>query len=307
MKLIIADYAAPIVNTVFTDYGNIAGAVIVFGVLIYSIQIYADFAGGINIALGIAEIVGVKLPENFRQPFFASSLTDFWRRWHITLGTWLKDYLFFPLALSKPMNRLGRFSRKIFGNRVGKLLPSCLATFCVYLVVGAWHGLGMHLIAFGLINGVLISADLFAQPGLEKLRKKTGIYGSRPGFGRVFACLRTFGILLFLRYFARAESLREALIMLKQTVLRPRFNELISGGLMDLGLDGMGYIILAFGIIVLFTRDYITERGTDCGKMLNAYRPAVQFILLLIALSSIVLFGFYSGNVVSANFIYAGM
>ena len=306
MKLVIANYAAPVVDTVFAEFRGFGGTVIIFAVLIYSIQVYADFAGGINIALGIAQIVGINLPENFRQPFFANSLADFWRRWHITLGRWLRDYLFYSLALSKAMGKLGRPLRKAFGNRAGKLVPSCIATFCVYIVVGVWHGTGRHFPVFGILNGVFISASLFAEPFMEKLRRKTGIDGRRPGFGMVFASLRTFALLSFLRYFARAGSPAEALSMLRHTVFHPRLRELWNGALLELGLDGKGYVVLTAGTIVLLTRDLITERGTDCGQMLNRARPAVQFILILVALTSIMLLGLYSGNVQSATFIYAG-
>jgi len=306
MKLVIADYAAPIVNTVFSDYGSHGGFIIIFAVLAYCIQIYADFAGGINIALGIAKIIGIELPENFRQPFFATSLADFWRRWHITLGRWLREYLFYSLALSKIMGKLGKRMRKIFGNRAGRIIPSCIATFCVYIVVGVWHSTGRHFPVFGILNGILISTALFAEPWMVKLRLKTKIDGSKPGFGTVFATLRTFAIFGILRFFARAESPRVALDMLKHTVLHPRLREYWNGALMKLGLDGKGFIVLAAGTIVLLARDYITERGTDCGKKLNEARPVVQFVFVLAALASIVLLGLYSNSVFSATFIYAG-
>ena len=307
MKLVIANYAAPIVNNVFSQYWEYGGAVIVFGVLVYCIQIYADFAGGINIALGIAKIVGVKPPENFRQPFFANSLADFWRRWHITLGAWLRDYLFYPLILSAPMGKLGRFLRKNLSSRVGKLLPPCIATFCVYFVVGIWHDLSWNFIAFGMLNGLIISVSLFAEPIMEKLRGKTGIDGSKPGFGRVFAALRTFAILGVLRYFARAASLSAAIDMIRRTAYHPRLHELWDGTLLKLGLDRTGYLVLLGGVAVLLVRDFITERGRDCGQMLNESKPLLQFVLLLAALASILVFGIFQESAHSANFIYAGL
>jgi len=307
IKFIVANYAAPIVDTVFSGYSGFGGVTIIFAVLVYSVQVYADFAGGISIALGIAEIVGVKLPENFRQPFFANSLADFWRRWHITLGTWLRDYLFYPLALSKPLGKLGKFTRRVFGNRVGKIIPSSIATFCVYIVVGVWHGAGFHLLAFGIISGILISAALILEPGMELLREKTGISGNRPGFGRVFAALRTFVILVVLRYFARAGSLREAIDMLEHTIFHPRLREVWNGTLMNLGLTGGEYIVLAAGTLVMLTRDFIAECRRDCGKMLSQARPVIQFVLILAALASIMIFGLYSGKALSATFIYAGL
>ncbi|MCL2838411.1 MAG: hypothetical protein FWE04_05005 [Oscillospiraceae bacterium] len=305
MKLVIANYAAPLVNNVFSYYYNHGGAIIVFAVFVYSIQIYADFAGGINITMGIAEILGVKLPENFRQPFFANSLTDFWRRWHITLTRWLRDYLFYPIALSKPLGMFGKVSRKIFGNRIGKMLPTSIATFCVYFAMGVWHGAGAHILMFGILNGALITAGLFFEPLTERLRKLTRLRGEVSGKGKMFAILRTLGLMMFLRYFARAESLSHAWGMLRQTFTDFRLYELWNGSLLRLELSGFDYAVLAFGVILLFIRDIITENEIDCRMQLNKSRPIVQFAVLTVLLLSVTIFGIYYGDALSADFIYA--
>jgi len=305
MWLVIANYAAPIVNGAFGVDATYGGAITIFAVLMYSIQIYADFAGGINIAMGIAEILGVKLPENFRQPFFANSLVDFWRRWHITLTRWLRDYLFYPIALSKPLAIFGKFSRKFFGNRIGKMLPTSIATFCVYFAMGVWHGAGWHILMFGILNGALITAGLFAEPWIIKLREKTGIVGENKGFGKTFAIFRTFGIMMFLRYFARAESLSHAFDMLRRTFTDIRLYQLWNGTLLTFDLSGFDYAILAFGVIALLVRDIISENDIDCREQLCKSRPIVQFAVLSALLVAITLFGIYSGDALSANFIYA--
>jgi len=305
IKLVVANYAAAVVNPVYSTYWDYGGAVIFFGVLMYCIQIYADFAGGINIALGAAVIVGVKLPENFFQPFFASSLADFWRRWHITLGKWFKDYLFYPLALSSAFGKVGKRARKLFGARAGKMFAPCIATFCVFFAIGIWHGSGAHILVFGFLNGIIISASLYLEPFFEKLRLKTRIDGGRGGFGRVFAALRTLAILVFLRYFVRANSLAAALFMLRRTVYHPRFYELWDGTLLGFGLDGMDYLVFMVGIAVILARDFITESGRNCGQIINSFKPVIQFALLLIAVLSIVILGFYSDNADLSDFIYA--
>ncbi|MCL2047010.1 MAG: hypothetical protein FWG88_11590 [Oscillospiraceae bacterium] len=306
MKMAIANHAALIVNNVYANFRNYGGAIIIFGVLMYCFQVYTDFAGGINITIGIAKIIGINLPENFRQPFFASSLADYWRRWHITLGSWLRDYLFYPLILSAPMAKLSRFSRKNFGNAVGKLIPSCIGTFCIYFIVGIWHDLTFNYLIFGFLNGFIISCSLFAEPLIEKLRDKTGINGSKPGFGRVFSALRTFAILGFLRYFVRAASFRTALSMFKQTLLHIRISELWNGTLLGLGVDKTGYLVLTIGIIVLLLHDYLTEIGKDVSEMLNKSKPILQFAILVLAMFSLVAFSIFSGDAHSASFIYGG-
>ncbi|MCL2153118.1 MAG: MBOAT family protein [Oscillospiraceae bacterium] len=305
MKLIVADRAAVIVDKVFSGYENYGGATIIIVLLVYSVQIYADFAGGINVTLGIGEILGIKMPENFKQPFFANSLADFWRRWHITLSSWLKDYLFYPIALSKLMGRLRKLTRKMFGARIGKLLPACVATFCVYIVMGIWHGSGKSVFVFGFLNGFIISASLLMAPFIDKLRAKTKLDGGAKGFGHAFAITRTLVILVILRYFARADALRGALAMLKWTVLHPQLRELWDGTIFNLGLGATDYIVLALGFIAILACDYVAERGKDWRDAINGTRPIVQFSVLLVALASITAFGIFSSSALSATFIYA--
>ena len=159
-KLVIADRAAVLVNQVFNNYQQYAGMEIFIAVLLYCVQLYADFSGGIDIDLGVAQTMGIKLAKNFRRPYFARSISGFWQRWHITLGTWMRDYLFYPLCLSKFFVKLGKFSRKILGNYFGKILPTYIATVVVFLTIGIWHGASWKYIAFGLYNGGLITLAL---------------------------------------------------------------------------------------------------------------------------------------------------
>jgi len=119
-KMIIADRAAIIVNQVFGHYGEYPGSVTAVGVLFYTLQIYADFSGGIDIIRGVAQILGIDMIENFRQPFFATSLADFWRRWHISLGSFMKDYLFYSISFSKSFLKFNKWVRKRLKGRMGK-------------------------------------------------------------------------------------------------------------------------------------------------------------------------------------------
>lgn len=120
-KMVIADRLAPLVAKVFSNYNNFDGAAILVGVLAYTMQLYMEFSGCMDIIMGSGEIFGVPLPENFRQPFFAKNAGDFWRRWHITLGAWLKDYVFYPISLAKPVSKkaLANDIPVVLGNDVG--------------------------------------------------------------------------------------------------------------------------------------------------------------------------------------------
>ena len=157
-KIVIADNAVLYVDAIFDNYNTMPGYGIM-GILLYGAQLYADFSGGIDIVIGIAEMLGITLDENFTQPFFATSITDFWHRWHITLGTWMKDYLFYPVSLSRWMGKFGKWARTKFGKNIGRALPICLANIIVFLVVGIWHGPAWHNIFYGLYNGVIIGVS----------------------------------------------------------------------------------------------------------------------------------------------------
>jgi D-alanyl-lipoteichoic acid acyltransferase DltB (MBOAT superfamily) len=309
MKLAIADVAAVPVGAVFGNYEAYGGAVIAAAAVLYSVQVYADFAGGINIALGVAEIVGVNLPENFNNPFFARSLPDFWRRWHITLGLWLKDYLFYPIAISKPMGKLGSLARRALGVNLGKLAPASVATFAVYIVMSVWHGVSWRSLAFGLLNGGIITLSLYCEPLYARLRKLTGLDGAKPGVGSAFAILRTFFLLTFLRYFARAGSFMAALGMLGRTVLRLRPAELWDGTLMTLGLGAREYILLGVSTALLLLRDTAAERGAGSGRSpedaLDTSRGIAQYAVLVLVFALIAYCGIYREGYVASGFIYA--
>ena len=133
-KKVIADRALPLVSAVFGRQEAYGGAVIVVAVLLYSLQQYCDFSGGIDLVTGIAELFGIRLAPNFRRPYFSVSLGDFWRRWHISLGAWMRDYVFYPFALTRPMTKLSRAAKARLGADVSRALPAALTD--LVLVVG---------------------------------------------------------------------------------------------------------------------------------------------------------------------------
>ena len=152
-KKVIADRALPLVSAVFGRQEAYGGAVIVVAVLLYSLQQYCDFSGGIDLVTGIAELFGIRLAPNFRRPYFSVSLGDFWRRWHISLGAWMRDYVFYPFALTRPMTRLSKAAKARLGADVSRALPAALGHVLVFLLVGLWHGATSNYIFWGLYNG----------------------------------------------------------------------------------------------------------------------------------------------------------
>lgn len=117
-------------------------------------------------AMGISELLGINMAVNFRRPYFSTSLSEFWRRWHISLGAWMRDYIFYPLALSKKMSKVSKLANKYIGRKAGRIIPVAFSNLVVFLVVGIWHGAYWHYVAWGLYNGIVIAFSTIAEPFL---------------------------------------------------------------------------------------------------------------------------------------------
>ena len=213
-KLVIADRAAEVVTYIFSEYENLPWYITFTGLLFYSIKLYADFSGGMDVVLGVSELVGIRLSENFRQPFFSQTISEFWRRWHITLGTWMKDYVFYPFSLSKFASNLGFKISKI-NKYAGKIIPMCLANLLVFFIVGIWHGAEWHFIFYGLYNGLLIVLGIVFKPVFEKLIVILHIDVKKAWY-KAFRILRTFLLVNIGWVFDEVTDLKMSFSMLKQ-------------------------------------------------------------------------------------------
>lgn len=303
-KLIIADRLTVIVNLVFNDYNSYGGAIVFTGVVLYCIQLYCDFSGGIDIARGIAKMFGVDVVENFRRPIFAISLADFWRRWHITLGSWMKDYLFYPLALSKPFIKLGKSTRKYLSGKLGQIIPVSIATFIVYFVIGIWHGSGFKYIAFGIWNAVIITGSLLLEPAYVKIKSKLKLSDSNKAF-YIFKIIRTSIIVVIGRYITRATAFTDSLQMLKITFTNFDISELFNGTLLEMGLTNIDFIVVMVGILVVLIVEAFAEKGKDLKDGLNKKGAFTQSSVLVVYMIVMLVFGLCRGDYIASEFIYS--
>jgi len=304
-KMIIADRAALLVDGVFSSPEYHGGIMAAAAAAFYCVQIYCDFSGGIDISRGVAEGLGVKLDKNFEQPLFAVSVSDFWRRWHMSLGTWMRDYLFYPISLSRFFGKFGRSMRKVLGVRVGKMVPSLAATFVVFFTIGIWHGGAWKYILFGLWNGVLLTSSMFAEPLFAKMRKLLGM-DDKSRFWHGFRIARTLLTVGVGRILTRARNIAEALIMFKNIFTSPKGEHIVAGVFMDFGLSLEDYIVIAGAFAVLIVADLIEERGTPVRRFIEGRRPAVQIGIIVLALFVLVYYGAYRAGFINAQFLYAG-
>ena len=303
-KLVIADRLAIPVNQIFDNYSYYSGLIVFLAAAGYGLQVYADFSGGIDIARGFSQALGINLEENFRQPYHSRSIEEFWRRWHITLGAWMRDYVFYPLSLSKAFSRIGKQARKLFGTSAGKKIPPFIAMFIVYFLVGFWHGSSWKFIAYGIWNGIFIMFGILLADQYSAAKKKCHINEESASW-RFFQMFRTFVLCSIGRYFSRAKTLKTALRMMGLTTVG--FFDLsfiTDGSLLNLGLDTANWVLLLIAIQVLFYVDIKHEKGFHFREAIARQGIVVRWIIYLAAIAIPLVFGVYGTGFDSAAFIY---
>ena len=287
--------------------GATAAPVVVIGILLYSLQMYADFSGGIDIVEGASELFGIEMAQNFRQPYFSTSLANFWRRWHMSLGHWMKNYVFYPLAVCGPMRELNKRATKALGKQTGRTISACVSNIVVFFVVGLWHGAELHFIAWGLYNGVMIAlADLCA-PLFARLGERLHIRRESAGF-HLFAILRTFAVVAVGRYFDCIESVKVGLSCLKATLTNFVPLDSVVPQLEALGVSSphmLGFESIAlWALAVVFAVDVLYERGHDVRSELLSLRWPLR-IAIYVACGTIFAFSLSFSLEQGEAFMYA--
>jgi len=290
--------------SLFDDYEKYPGLAI-FAVLAYSVQLYCDFSGGVDVVIGVSRLFGITMDENFKRPYFARSITDFWHRWHITLGTWMKDYIFYPVSLSGWMGRFGKFSKKIFGRSTGRTLPICLANLIVFLVVGVWHGAAWKFILYGLYNGGIIAFSGLMAGNYRKWKKACHIQEKTLSW-KLFQIMRTFLLVNISWFFDRADTVGQALSMMKNSITHWNPKQLLTipvgmGGTTN--YTGWALGILALGLLVLFLFSFLEEKGISVFEKIASMPLYLRMAVYLICLFAIPLLGQPPSS--TGGFIYA--
>lgn len=303
-KLVIADRIAVPVDLIYNNYTDYHGLIVFLAAAGYGLQVYADFQGGMDIARGFSQVIGIDLELNFNQPYFSHSIEEFWRRWHITLGSWMRDYVFYPLSLSKGFVGVSRISRKLLGGFVGKRLPPIMAMFIVYFLVGFWHGAEWKYIAYGVWNGIFIVAGILLPELYEKLCKILHI--ERTSFGwRAFQVFRTFCLCTLGRLFSRGTDLNAALAMFRSIATQWwDISFLLDGTLKTLGLDAANWLLLIACIVGMYLIDSLHERGVHIREAIDRQHIILRWLIYLAAIDAIIIFGMYGSGYDSASFIY---
>ena len=303
-KMIVADRVNSAVELLYTDFAKYDGGMVFLAAVLFTCQEYMEFSGTIDIVIGTGECFGFVLPENFNQPFFSKTISEFWSRWHISLGAWLRNYLFYPLSMSQPLKNLTKKCRARFGNHYGPLVTSSIALFAVWLFNGLWHGAGWSYIFFGMYHFALIVTGSFLAPPVIAFCEKHNI--DRKNFlYRLFQMLRTALLVTIGEMFFRALSLKYGLLMFARMIRQASLQSFVDGTWLKLGMDLQDYVIVALTVLFVFVISLLKERGCNVRGSLYAKPVIVRALITGLMVTLILLFGAYGAGYVPVDPIYA--
>ena len=313
-KLVISERLSVVVTTIYANPDTYAGAWIWLAAVCFSFQLYTDFSGAMDIVLGMAETFGLTLPENFRAPFLATSISEFWRRWHITLGAWMRDNVFYPLLRSRPFANLSARWKQAFGKKRGNRYVNYLAMLVLWTAVGFWHGGELkYVIGVGVLHWFYIVCGECLQP---VWKKTVNVLHLPPGgaLGNAFRVVRTFLLVTIGLVFFRAESVSHALRLLSGSVRVWNPGQLFTSALFETGLNWTEWGVLAVSLVLLVVvnlfRYGITGEQTESTHAVReriARKPvAVRWTVWMLLLFYVILLGKYGPDFRTADFIYKG-
>ena len=287
LKMVIADRVAILVDTVFAGYEQYQMTALWAGAIGFALQIYCDFSGYSTIALGAAKVLGFELTENFNAPYFAGSIKEFWRRWHISLSTWFRDYLYIPLG----------------GSRCSKLKKyrNILITFGIS---GLWHGANWTYVVWGGLHGTYQILEEALQPLIVKINRKCHTRTDSFGY-RLFKVMVTFILTDLAWVFFRADSIHQAVHYIQRMFLYRDWWSLYDLSIYNLGLDVREMNILLIGILLLLLADLLRyKKQMTITVFLKKQWIVFRWGVLLFLLFFCVVFGCYGTGFNSAQFIY---
>lgn len=285
LKIVLADRIAIFVDTVYSDYQTYAGWYLAIATMFFAIQIYCDFYGYSVIAIGAAQILGIQLMENFDAPYLSVSVTEFWRRWHISLTSWFRDYLYIPLG----------------GSRKGKL-QKYWNKLVVFLVSGLWHGADISFVIWGGLNGLYQIAEELLKPVCDKI--VSTLHLNRESLGHKLLCMAsTFLLVDFSWIFFRADGLRDALKITRQLFMVRNPWILFDGSLYQCGIDRQSFQLALISLCILIFADYCKMKGIQIRKIIERQDYWFRWLFIALSVWGILTFGIW-GSSDASNFIY---
>lgn len=286
LKLVLADRIAIFVDTVYGDYDVYSGWYLIVATLLFAVQIYCDFAGYSVIAMGAAKILGIELMENFDAPYLSKSVTEFWRRWHISLSSWLKDYLYIPLG----------------GNRKGKIRKQ-INLLIVFLLSGFWHGAQWNYLIWGALNGAY---QIIGNMLLPIRRKTVSVFAVNCDsfIYKSIQVLITFFMIDFTWIFFRADGWYSGFCIVQNILTADNFQILFDSSLYQCGLNRPNFILMIICILILIVADICKYLKISISTQILKHENWAPYFVMVFAACFILLFGIWGPGYNEANFIY---
>jgi len=286
LKMVLADRASIFVDTVYGNIAEYSGWYMIVATLFFAIQIYCDFYGYSTIAMGAAKFLGINLMENFDAPYLSGSVAEFWRRWHISLTSWFKDYLYIPLGGS----RTGSFRKHV--NRI-----------IVFLVSGLWHGAEWSFVIWGGLNGVYQVLGDLLKPVRDSVVQSLKL--NRQSIGHKVLCnVITNTLICFSWIFFRADNILDALRIVKRILLQRNPGILFDGSLYECGLDRANFNLLLISVGILFFADFCKKHKIRIRNVIIEQDYWVRWLVISVSICMILLLGIWGTAYDAVSFIY---
>lgn len=285
IKMVVADRIAILANTVFDHFYIYESFELFIGLIAYSIQIYCDFNSYSLMALGMAKIFGYSITNNFNAPYFSKTIKEFWRRWHISLSQWLKEYIYIPLG----------------GSRCNKLCKyrNILITF---IVSGIWHGASWNFICWGGIHGLYQIVESVLEPYREKIEKHLK---STSVSYKLIQVISTYFLVSFAWLFFRTNDIADSILFIKRLFTRINIWAVFDGAIFNLGIDSKEMIVLVIGLAVVFMVDKILfYTGETFDLFIEKQILIFQVTCIVLLVVSVIVFGVYGEGYAESQFIY---
>lgn len=301
---VVSDRAGIFVDNVFEDVYRADGSILLLSVLMYTVQLYANFSGCMDLVKGMSQLFGIELADNFKRPFFSNSINEFWRRWHITLGAWLRDYIFYPISLSKLFAKISSKAKKHCGEFFAKFLPSAFALFFVWFCNGLWHGASIKYIVYGLYYYVIMMIGLLLEPFFAWLAGRFRINRKSKAF-YVWQVFRTFIIVNIGMLIFRADSLTSTGYIIWTIFAKFDISALFDTRIFLYSIGTADFIVLAAAVVGLIIVDALQERGHRLRDEIASHNIVIRWAVYFAALFCLIIFGAYGEGYRTADFLYA--
>lgn len=304
-KLVIVERAAFMTKAIFdgdiSDYSS-GGVVLVIATIIATISHYCDFSGYMDIVIGVSQMMGIELDENFKQPFFSKTAAEFWRRWHITLGVWFKDYVYMALVINPIVIRIGKWTRDHIGKRVGKAVLTIVPLAVVWFLTGLWHGTGISYVLWGCYWGTIIILSNVFSPEIKKLTTMLRIKTDSADW-KCFQTVRIFCVFMGGLLISTLVGYQQIGLYIGYVMKDFNIRRLAIDTFAAYRLDYINLVILIVAIVILWRVD-AHQVKKSVRESIAAMNGISRWMIYTLLFLSVILLGIYGPGYTTSGFAY---